>query len=126
MLSHFDWTVESGEHWAVTGPNGAGKTSLIEALVGKAAVVGGEIRYGGPLSTAPGSPLGIAPQALAAVTTNAWHTLAKSSIQYYQQRFTSLDSERSPEVAEILREALPAEKRLWETAAQLDIETLLG
>jgi iron complex transport system ATP-binding protein len=34
LLSHVDWTVERGEHWAVLGPNGSGKTTLLRLVAG--------------------------------------------------------------------------------------------
>ena len=43
--------VEEGETVGLIGPNGAGKTSVLNAIVGLAPVVGGEIRFlGEPLS----------------------------------------------------------------------------
>ncbi|MET7387597.1 ABC transporter ATP-binding protein [Streptomyces sp. NPDC005529] len=32
ILSEIDWTVHSGEHWALLGANGAGKTTLLRLL----------------------------------------------------------------------------------------------
>jgi len=32
ILSGVEWTIESGQHWAVLGPNGSGKTSLARIL----------------------------------------------------------------------------------------------
>ncbi|MET7941905.1 ATP-binding cassette domain-containing protein [Streptomyces sp. NPDC005302] len=32
ILSEIDWTVRSGEHWALLGANGAGKTTLLRLL----------------------------------------------------------------------------------------------
>jgi iron complex transport system ATP-binding protein len=29
LLSHVDWVVDEGQHWALLGPNGAGKTTLL-------------------------------------------------------------------------------------------------
>lgn len=34
ILSHIDWQVEKGEHWAVLGLNGSGKTTLLNMVNG--------------------------------------------------------------------------------------------
>lgn len=34
ILDHIDWTVRSGERWALTGPNGSGKSLLLSMVVG--------------------------------------------------------------------------------------------
>jgi len=33
LLDGIDWTVRSGEHWAVVGPNGAGKSTLLSLVL---------------------------------------------------------------------------------------------
>ena len=33
ILSHIDWTVRPGEHWAIQGPNGAGKSTLLSLIL---------------------------------------------------------------------------------------------
>jgi len=34
VLQHINWTVKSGEHWALLGPNGSGKTTLLSLILG--------------------------------------------------------------------------------------------
>ena len=34
ILSGINWTVRSGEHWAILGPNGSGKTTLLKLASG--------------------------------------------------------------------------------------------
>lgn len=34
LLEDLDWTVRSGEHWAILGPNGSGKSSILSVLTG--------------------------------------------------------------------------------------------
>jgi molybdate transport system ATP-binding protein len=34
LFDGLDWTVRSGEHWAVSGPNGSGKTTLLRLIIG--------------------------------------------------------------------------------------------
>lgn len=45
VLSNFSWTVERGEHWAITGPNGAGKTTLIRSLLKLNPLLSGSLSY---------------------------------------------------------------------------------
>lgn len=47
LLSAFDWTIRSGERWAVCGPVGGGKTSLLESLGGLRAPTRGEVQVDG-------------------------------------------------------------------------------
>lgn len=34
LFEGLNWSVEPGQHWAVTGPNGSGKTSLLQLITG--------------------------------------------------------------------------------------------
>ncbi|WP_319404734.1 ATP-binding cassette domain-containing protein [uncultured Desulfosarcina sp.] len=34
VLDRFTWSVNDGEHWAVTGPNGAGKSTILKLITG--------------------------------------------------------------------------------------------
>lgn len=43
ILEQVNWTVRSGEHWALLGGNGSGKTSLLSALTGYLMPTSGEI-----------------------------------------------------------------------------------
>jgi molybdate transport system ATP-binding protein len=43
ILSHTNWNIQQGEHWAVVGPNGSGKSSLVRALAGAVPVVRGNL-----------------------------------------------------------------------------------
>lgn len=55
VLSHVDWQLRGGEHWAICGENGAGKSSFLRMLYGDLApAFGGTIiRAGFP----PGTPI---------------------------------------------------------------------
>lgn len=47
ILDAIDWTVRSGEHWALLGPNGSGKTTLLQALTGYTTPTAGTVRVCG-------------------------------------------------------------------------------
>jgi iron complex transport system ATP-binding protein len=49
ILSHIDWTIRSGEHWALLGANGSGKTSLLQIIAGYAWPQDGSVRVMGEL-----------------------------------------------------------------------------
>jgi molybdate transport system ATP-binding protein len=34
VLDRFSWTVDAGQHWAITGPNGAGKSTILKLITG--------------------------------------------------------------------------------------------
>jgi molybdate transport system ATP-binding protein len=35
ILEHIDWTVETGQNWALLGKNGSGKTTLLKLIIGE-------------------------------------------------------------------------------------------
>jgi iron complex transport system ATP-binding protein len=52
ILSSVDWSVRSGEHWAILGPNGSGKTTLLKIACGYVwPNAGGEVYRQGKLLT---------------------------------------------------------------------------
>jgi molybdate transport system ATP-binding protein len=55
ILHGIDWTVNTGQHWAVTGPNGSGKSTLFALLYGDLhPSLGGRLLRDG---LAPGTPI---------------------------------------------------------------------
>lgn len=44
LFRRTNWSIRSGEHWALIGPNGSGKTLFASALTGAVPVVHGELR----------------------------------------------------------------------------------
>ncbi|RTZ98205.1 MAG: molybdate ABC transporter ATP-binding protein ModF [Deltaproteobacteria bacterium] len=51
ILTDTNWTVRTGENWAVIGPNGAGKTTLMRAITGQVPVVTGKMRRHLPMAS---------------------------------------------------------------------------
>lgn len=45
VFPHTNWTLRTGEHWAIVGPNGSGKSTLMQALSGHVPVLEGSIVY---------------------------------------------------------------------------------
>jgi molybdate transport system ATP-binding protein len=50
-FSNINWTIETGQHWAVLGGNGAGKTALAKLLSHSITIADGEINYGKNMSS---------------------------------------------------------------------------
>ena len=49
ILKSTFWDIEKGQNWAVLGPNGSGKSVLMQAIVGRIAVVAGRILRHDPM-----------------------------------------------------------------------------
>ena len=46
VLKAIDWTIRSGEHWALVGNNGSGKTTLLKLIFGELLpIAGGEVHW---------------------------------------------------------------------------------
>lgn len=85
-----DFTMEAGEHIAVTGPNGSGKTTLVETLLGQHALCSGRLRYG------------FSGGGIRYIAFHETYNRAEDGEYYYQQRWNSCDSENAPRVGELL------------------------
>lgn len=85
-----DFTMEAGEHIAVTGPNGSGKTTLVETLLGQHALCSGRLRYG------------FSGGGIRYIAFHETYNRAEDGEYYYQQRWNSCDSENAPRIGELL------------------------
>ncbi|MDL2264853.1 ATP-binding cassette domain-containing protein [Parabacteroides sp. OttesenSCG-928-G07] len=88
-----NWTVKSGEQWAIIGPNGSGKTLLADFLQHKHACREGEIAVGfdGNLS-----------DQIKSIAFKDIYSLTDTRNTYYQQRWHSTETEDIPTVRELL------------------------
>lgn len=123
------WRIHAEEQWVVLGENGSGKSILVNALGGRARVIGGEVWYHfackDPNESYPMD--GTVPEdAVAYVSLEAQRQLATSAASYHQARWNSWDNRDAPTVRATLRAdtraSFPAIRR---AAAQAGIEDLL-
>jgi molybdate transport system ATP-binding protein len=98
VLSGLNWSWRADEQWAILGPDGSGKSLLVEALLGRLAVLKGAIR--GPFGEKGGE---LAPEeAIALVSPQVQRGLALSASSFYQSRWHSGFEDGSPTVAAFL------------------------
>ena len=102
LLDELDWTIHTGEQWALTGPSGSGKTVLAHTLLGRHFHTG-EL-------TAATSHIALVEQ------QHHFRNRPGSTELYYQQRFNASDADQTITVAQELAEAGCAP-----TAALLDV-----
>jgi len=92
IIDNLSFTVNEGEHWAITGPSGSGKTTLLNALSGKHS-------YKGSVIT---SSEGRNEKIVLVEQQHRFKNLSNTNNFYYQQRFNSNDSEDAITVEEAL------------------------
>jgi molybdate transport system ATP-binding protein len=98
VLSGLSWTWRAGEQWAILGPDGSGKSLLVDTLLGRIALLSGEMR--GPYGQT-GEEL--APEsAIAVVSPQVQRGLARSASSFYQSRWHTGFEEGSPTVGAFL------------------------
>ena len=44
ILENINWTIKTGQHWALLGPNGSGKTTLLKIITGYAWASEGSVK----------------------------------------------------------------------------------
>ncbi|HEX3933866.1 MAG TPA: ATP-binding cassette domain-containing protein [Puia sp.] len=91
LLAHLDWTIHTGEQWAITGPSGSGKTLLAHTLLGRHFYTG---------------TLQIATKRIAMVEQqHRFRNRPGATELYYQQRFNASDADQTITVAQELADA---------------------
>ncbi|WP_229311411.1 ATP-binding cassette domain-containing protein [Larkinella rosea] len=94
VLQHIDWTLKTGEHWAVLGPTSSGKSSFLDTLSGRLPVSGGHYTH----------PVGVLRDMVEQVANDyQFDRQVASSARYYQQRFNADSAGESPTVWEVLQ-----------------------
>ncbi len=93
LLDTLDWTIGTGEQWAITGPSGSGKTVLAHALLGRHFSTG-NIRY-----HFDSHRIAIVEQ------QHRFRHRPGSTELYYQQRFNSSDADQTITVEQELVES---------------------
>lgn len=88
-----NWTIQTGEQWAVIGPNGAGKSLLIDLLQRKFALKAGEVNF---------ASNGRVSDFVRCITFKDIYSLADCQNTYYQQRWHATENDEVPRAAELL------------------------
>jgi molybdate transport system ATP-binding protein len=91
LLDQLDWTIQTGEQWALTGPSGSGKTVLAHTLLGRHFHTG-EISAGT-------NRIALVEQ------QHRFRNRPGTTELYYQQRFNASDADQTITVAQELAEA---------------------
>ncbi len=115
IFQDFNWTIATGQHWAVMGANGSGKSTLLEALAGKIPFIGGHAIYHFL------QPNQWIKDSIELVTKDySGNRILQSAAQYYQQRFHAYDSESSPTVHEFLADQMKPIGTIDDASVQLN------
>ena len=88
-----NWTIQTGEQWAVIGPNGAGKSLLIDLLQRKFALKAGEVNF---------ASNGRVSDFVRCIAFKDIYSLADCQNTYYQQRWHATENDEVPRAAELL------------------------
>lgn len=128
-----NWTLETGQHWAVMGPSGSGKSLFLDALAGRIRLLGGQLLH-------PVGPLKTTVDLVARDYSFDWRIAGAA--QFYQQRYNTQTADMAPTVRDVLQQQVrppgtidpasapvppPAYPEDWLTdvAVQLNIRHLL-
>ena len=93
-LTNLNWTLETGQHWAILGASGSGKSLFLDALSGRIPLVGGQLLH----------PVGLLKTAVELVArdyTFDWRIA--NATQFYQQRFNTQTQDDAPTVRDLLQ-----------------------
>lgn len=107
VFSSLNFSVEKGEHWAITGGSGSGKTSLLDAIAGHLNILTGEFEHElldeYVLQRKGSDPLFSWFHLIEQVSfKHPFRNLSNITTFYYQQRYNASDSEDVETVKEYL------------------------
>jgi molybdate transport system ATP-binding protein len=94
-----NWTLKTGEHWAIIGPNGAGKSLFVDVLTGKLAIRSGLREY--PLLEE--HKLNLSESIRSIAFRDISSIIPDYNQSAYQQRWNSQEAESSPDAGELFR-----------------------
>lgn len=93
-ITDLNWSLQSGQHWAVMGPSGSGKSLFLDAIAGRVPLAGGQLQH----------PVGLLKTQVELVArdyTFDWRIAGAT--QFYQQRFNTQTAEDAPTVRDLLQ-----------------------
>ena len=120
LFKNLNFTLNKGEHWAITGKSGSGKSVLLQTIAGRFNITGGEIRYYFFEDFVANSSVkneSLTHHQLIALVESKHHfrNLSNTTEFYYQQRYNSSDSEDSLTIKKYLAEikSVGGESHYW-------------
>lgn len=93
-LTDLNWTLQTGQHWAIMGPSGSGKSLFLDAIAGRIPLSNGQFLH-------PVGSLKTQVELVARDYTFDWRIAGAT--QFYQQRFNTQTAEDAPTVRDLLQ-----------------------
>lgn len=122
FTTSFTFDINSGEAWAFYGENGSGKSLIAQVIKGSFGVKSGEIIYDFMKEERERADSFVYPsQFIKVVGFEAAYTMSSFRDAYYQQRFSSVETDWYPKV----RELLPDTEEGCRTAEMLNLVPLM-
>ncbi|GGH05675.1 ATP-binding cassette domain-containing protein [Mucilaginibacter phyllosphaerae] len=106
IFKQLNFTLNSGDNWAITGKSGSGKSVLLQTIAGNISISGGNITYhfmADVQQPAGNTPVNFHRFIAFAGARHHFKTLSNTSNFYYQQRYNSSDSEDTLTVSQYLQ-----------------------
>jgi molybdate transport system ATP-binding protein len=133
LFKNLNFTVNKGEHWAITGKSGSGKSALLQTIAGRFNITGGEIRYYFFEEYLVNTKINddtLTHHKLIALVESKHHfrNLSNTTEFYYQQRYNSSDSEDSLTIKQYLAgiKSIGDEHHYWTTEKVVNTLNLNG
>jgi molybdate transport system ATP-binding protein len=127
-VRQLNWAVRAGETWAVVGPVGSGKTTVVEAVLGRHRLLGGEVTR--PLVErlrVPGRPVASPADVVRLVSFKEESWRFSYGRHYYQQRFNFIEAHDDLTLNEFLRGSEDlADETVREAVERVGLDGLLG